>query len=150
LIFIQPKENNSDKLTQERALSFVGPESLLGTIKWREIVQSKLDNSRHDVPFVLVGNKIDLLTEDDSTRHIEEAEVFCSEHNFHGVLFTSAKTGKGFDDAVKLMCEKTPNNKKFKANDGLSVNERSASVESSNPFLKESESKTQTDFCFCQ
>ena len=125
--------------------------SLQNTLNWRKKLQSDLQ-----IPFYLIGNKLDLLSEDNVHDCRTEAEIFCAEHNFQGVFFTSAKTGAGFDEAVTLACEEISHVSKIRnltksalecesAEEGGGIKEESSTSE-----LLLAAAEKKTEFCFCQ
>ncbi|UCE13212.1 MAG: GTP-binding protein [Candidatus Heimdallarchaeota archaeon] len=51
-----------------------------------------------DIPIVLLGNKIDTVSEDTRDLIIESSTRFVKEHSLSGFYFTSAKTGEGIEN----------------------------------------------------
>lgn len=68
--------------------------------RWKEDLDSNLSTPELRLPVVLVANKVD-----DPESNVDEAEIqrLCSEQGFVGWAKTSAKTGEGIENAVKML-----------------------------------------------
>jgi small GTP-binding protein len=79
--------------------SHTDPESFDHILEWHEDVKSYCG----DIPIVLFGNKLDLISEEQINK--EEAEKLVDKRNFLDYYNTSAKTGtgvyKGFQSIIK-------------------------------------------------
>lgn len=67
--------------------------SFLGLSKWINLAH---ENASANVPFIIVGNKVDLYEKREVTS--EELATFAREVQAYNFIETSAKTGEGIDD----------------------------------------------------
>jgi len=73
---------------------------------WRNefVLEAGVTNSNH-FPFVVVGNKIDMRTEQSDTAIDSAAHGWCESHHKTPLFFTSAKEGKNVDDVFSKVIE---------------------------------------------
>lgn len=77
---------------KKRSLEFVP--------RWKEDLDTNLSTNESKLPVVLIANKID---DPESSIDEEEMERICAEMGFVGWAKTSAKTGEGIENAVKML-----------------------------------------------
>ncbi|MFX1329906.1 MAG: GTP-binding protein, partial [Promethearchaeota archaeon] len=67
------------------------------------------------VPFILIGNKVDLINKKDELHERESAEVFAKKENTYYVE-TSAKTGEEVEEAFLSLTQRMLKNVSYKQN----------------------------------
>lgn len=75
--------------------------------KWKEIIseQSSFINNEK-IPFILIGNKIDLIKSEEEKKIIEEkAKGICDTYGFMKFFLTSAKEGTNVDESMKFLLD---------------------------------------------
>ena len=101
--------------------------------RWKEDLDNNLSTDASKLPVVLIANKID-----DPESSIDEGkmEEICREKGFVGWAKTSAKTGKGIENAVKMLVSAILKNdlpEMVKGNVSLESNESQQSEEGGCP-----------------
>ena len=75
--------------------------------KWKEIISEEsafIDNEK--IPFVLIGNKIDLIQNEEDKNKIEEkVKEISKNYGFLNYYLTSAKEGINVDESMKYLLE---------------------------------------------
>ena len=75
--------------------------------KWKEIISEEsafIDNEK--IPFVLIGNKIDLIQNEEDKNKIEEkVKEISKNYGFLNYYLTSAKEGVNVDESMKYLLE---------------------------------------------
>ena len=80
--------------------------SLEDSLKWKESVYNEsefIDGGK--IPFILVQNKIDLITKEKLEEVKEESKKIAEEHNFVGTFTTDVKNNIGIDEAMNFLIE---------------------------------------------
>ena len=76
-------------------------------LKWKEIISDEsafIENEK--IPFLLIGNKIDLIEDDEDKKKIEEKTKEMSKNfGFLNYFLTSAKEGINVDESMKFLLE---------------------------------------------
>ena len=76
-------------------------------LKWKEIISDEsafIENEK--IPFLLIGNKIDLIEDDEDKKKIEEKTKEMSKNfGFLKYFLTSAKEGINVDESMKFLLE---------------------------------------------
>lgn len=102
---------------KKRSLEFVP--------RWKEDLDTNLSTDESKLPVVLVANKID---DPESSIDEQEMQKICEEKGFVGWAKTSAKTGEGIENAVKMLVSEILRNdlpELVKGNVNLESNESS-------------------------
>ena len=75
--------------------------------KWKEIVSEEssfIDDEK--IPFILIGNKIDLIKTEENKKIIEEkTRNICNNYGFMNYFLTSAKEGINIDESMKYLLD---------------------------------------------
>ncbi|KAL0234172.1 hypothetical protein PCE1_001210 [Barthelona sp. PCE] len=82
------------------------PETLEESIPWKQDIDGKVllpDGTR--LPAILVGNKCDLVIDQDIENQKESIDEFCDEHGFDDYVVTSAKTGQNVMESVEKLAK---------------------------------------------
>ena len=76
-------------------------------LKWKEIISDEsafIENEK--IPFLLIGNKIDLIEDDEDKKKIEEkTKEMTKNFGFLKYFLTSAKEGINVDESMKFLLE---------------------------------------------
>ena len=76
-------------------------------LKWKEIISDEsafIENEK--IPFLLIGNKIDLIEDDEDKKKIEEkTKEMAKNFGFLKYFLTSAKEGINVDESMKFLLE---------------------------------------------
>ena len=76
-------------------------------LKWKEIISDEsafIENEK--IPFLLIGNKIDLIEDDEDKKKIEEkTKEMAQNFGFLKYFLTSAKEGINVDESMKFLLE---------------------------------------------
>lgn len=68
---------------------------------WKKDIDEKVMTSEEKpIPCLLVGNKVDLMTDEKWEKSDEEMEEFCKENGFIGFIKTSARSDKNVKESV--------------------------------------------------
>ncbi len=73
---------------------------------WKEIIRQEssfIDNE--SIPFILIGNKIDLIEEEEKGKIDERAKNICQNYGFLNYFLTSAKEGININESMKFLIE---------------------------------------------
>ena len=75
--------------------------------KWKEIISEEssfIDDEK--IPFILVGNKIDLIKTEENKKIIEEkTKNICNNYGFMNYFLTSAKEGININESMKYLLD---------------------------------------------
>ena len=75
--------------------------------KWKEIINEEssfIDDEK--IPFILIGNKIDLIKTEENKKIIEEkTRNICNNYGFMNYFLTSAKEGINIDESMKYLLD---------------------------------------------
>ena len=77
-------------------------DTLYDTLKWKEEIYSKV-NEKGPCPMILVQNKSDLIGEESIGEKEEEVKRFSEMNKFTKCFLTSAKTGRGVNEAMNYI-----------------------------------------------
>ena len=78
-------------------------DSLYDTLKWKEAIEQH--EHIENLPFILVQNKSDILSESKLKETLNEAESFARENGFKRVFRTSAKNGDNVNEAMNFLID---------------------------------------------
>jgi len=90
-------------------------ESLVNALKWKLDLDKKVHlKNGQKLPCVLVANKYDLVEQNEKLSRFTSTELdeFCSNHQFIGWYYVSAKTGMNIKNCFNLIVRKIVQNKK--------------------------------------
>ena len=75
--------------------------------KWKEVISDEstlVDDEK--IPFVLIGNKVDLIPTEEEKKSLEEkSKEICDKYGFLNYFLTSAKEGTNVDASMKYLVE---------------------------------------------
>ena len=75
--------------------------------KWKEIISDEstlVDDEK--IPFVLIGNKVDLIESEEEKKKLEaKSKEICDKYGFFNYFLTSAKDGTNIDESMKFLVE---------------------------------------------
>ena len=75
--------------------------------KWKEVISDEstlVDDEK--IPFVLIGNKVDLIESEEEKKSLEEkSKEICDKYGFLKYFLTSAKEGTNVDASMKYLVE---------------------------------------------
>ena len=77
-------------------------DTLYDTLKWKEEIYSKV-NEKGTCPMILVQNKSDLIKEENIKEKEEEIKGFSERNKFTNWFLTSAKSGRGVNEAMNYI-----------------------------------------------
>ncbi|ELP87343.1 rab17, putative [Entamoeba invadens IP1] len=77
------------------------PNTFGATDKWKEDLESKVKFNDQPIPALLVGNKADLLSEEEMKTAEKEMRAKVEEQKYADGILTSAKSGLAVEDAMK-------------------------------------------------
>lgn len=80
-------------------------QSLTDTILWKETILEKMTEEQHDIPFLLVQNKKDLLTEHEYNESFAKLKRFKDKNAFYDYSIVSAKNGDGINDVMDKLLD---------------------------------------------
>lgn len=76
-------------------------------MKWKEIVNEQstfIDNEK--IPFLLIGNKIDLITNEEDKKKVDEnTKEICNNYGFLAYFLTSAKESINVEESMNYLIE---------------------------------------------
>lgn len=90
-------------------------DSLLNALKWKMDLDSKVRlKNGQKLPCILVANKYDLVEENDKLSQFNDNELdeFCSNNQFIGWFYISAKTGMNIKQSFNTLIKRIIHNKK--------------------------------------
>jgi small GTP-binding protein len=115
-------------------------DSLHDTLKWKEAIEQ--NEHIENLPFILIQNKSDLLSESNLKETQSEIERFASQHGFKGVFRTSAKNGDNVNEAMNFLIDCVLDNK----NSGIVTNHKEGIVLDANNNSDKEESGGEGNF----
>ena len=74
--------------------------------KWKEIIGEEstfVDDEK--IPFILIGNKIDLIENEEHDNINQRTKEICNNYGFMNYFLTSAKDGINVDESMKYLVE---------------------------------------------
>ena len=80
-------------------------QSLTDTVLWKETILEKMTEGQRDIPFLLVQNKKDLLTEQDYNDCLTKLKRFKDLNGFYDCSIVSAKSGEGINDVMDKLLD---------------------------------------------
>ena len=114
--------------------------SLHDTLKWKEAIEQ--NEHIENLPFILIQNKSDLLSESNLKKSQNEIERFARENGFKGVFRTSAKNGDNVNEAMNFLIDCVLDNK----NSGIITNHKEGLVLDANNNSDKEESGGEGNF----
>jgi GTPase SAR1 family protein len=115
-------------------------DSLHDTLKWKEAIEQ--NEHIENLPFILIQNKSDLLSESRLKETQSEVERFASQNGFKGIFRTSAKNGDNVNEAMNFLIDCVLENK----NNGIITNHKEGVVLDSNNNSDKEESGGEGNF----
>ena len=96
-------------------------QSLTDTVLWKETILEKMTEGQRDIPFLLVQNKKDLLTEHDYNDCLTKLKRFKDLNGFYDCSIVSAKSGEGINDVMDKLLDGVVKRMKSLGNKRLEV-----------------------------
>ena len=96
-------------------------QSLTDTVLWKETILEKMTEGQRDIPFLLVQNKKDLLTEQDYNDCLTKLKRFKDLNGFYDCSIVSAKSGEGINDVMDKLLDGVVKRMKSLGNKRLEV-----------------------------
>ena len=80
--------------------------------EWKKDIDQKVFTSDDKpIPCLLLGNKIDLVSDGNWGKNKQEMEEYCQQNNFIGFFETSARNGTNIDEAARFLVKYVIDNK---------------------------------------
>lgn len=80
-------------------------DTLYDTLKWKEEIYNKVNEQNVHCPMILIQNKSDLIKEENMKEKENDIKNFSESNKFTNWFLTSAKTGKGVNEAMNYLIE---------------------------------------------
>jgi small GTP-binding protein len=106
-------------------------QSLTDTILWKETILEKMTDEQRDIPFLLVQNKKDLLSENEYNESLIKLKRFKDKNAFYDCGIVSAKNGEGINEVMDKLLDGVVKRMKM-----LGVNKRMDGCKNDNVTLK--------------